>query len=487
VLSSVTLRLCGIFFFVFSCLRGKHASTEHPFKTGQAPLLITNYATRLEAAGMSGSEAAGKAKLFDRARGALQRLAGRAEPASAWFVPGRLEVLGKHTDYAGGRSLLCAIERGHCMIAAPRVDMQVRLVDAADGSVVTLALDAKSEPDASGWATYPATVIRRLARNFPEARRGADIAFQSDLPAAAGMSSSSALMIAAFLALADLNRIDSLDPYRCEIRSREDLAGYLATVENGQDFGSLTGGAGVGTFGGSEDHTAILCCEPGLLAQYIFGPVRRERSVQLAREYAFAVAASGIAAEKTAGARDAYNRAATMVREIVEMWRAETGRDDRSLGAAIDGDATAPDRIRQLLKREITATGASRQLLDRFEQFFEESETIIPAVTGLLASGDVGRIGPLVDRSQQLAERLLGNQISETTALARTARELGAVASSAFGAGFGGSVWALIRGREGDEFIGRWAAAYRRQFPAAAANAQFLISRPGPAALRVSS
>src|SRR5207247_7432142 len=178
-----------------------------------------------------------KAALFDRAAAALEGLGAPVSPAwTTWFVPGRLEVLGKHTDYAGGRSLLCAIERGHCMIAVPRVDMQVRLVDAADGSVVTLALHPETEPDASGWATYPATVIRRLARNFPEARRGADIAFQSDLPAAAGMSSSSALMIASFLALAHLNGIDSLQRYRCEIRSREDLAGYLATVENGQDF-----------------------------------------------------------------------------------------------------------------------------------------------------------------------------------------------------------------------------------------------------------
>ena len=52
--------------------------------------------------------------------------------------------------------------------------------------------------------------------------------------------------------------------------------------------------------------------------------------------------------------------------------------------------------------------------------------------------------GDLVDRSQQLAERRLGNQVPETIELARSARELGARAASAFGAGFGGSVWALV-------------------------------------------
>ena len=46
-----------------------------------------------------------------------------------WFVPGRIEVLGKHTDYAGGRSLLCAVERGFCVTAVPRDDDVMRVVD----------------------------------------------------------------------------------------------------------------------------------------------------------------------------------------------------------------------------------------------------------------------------------------------------------------------------------------------------------------------
>ena len=62
---------------------------------------MRDIASQLIAAGLSGEEAAAKAALFDRARRALG-----AEPLQGWFVPGRIEVLGKHTDYAGGRSLL---------------------------------------------------------------------------------------------------------------------------------------------------------------------------------------------------------------------------------------------------------------------------------------------------------------------------------------------------------------------------------------------
>src|SRR5207237_4396971 len=115
---------------------------------------------------------------------------------------------------------------------APRDDSELRIVDAADGSIVTATLQPGFVSHVPEWAIYPTTVAGRFARNFPEARRGVDIAFESDLPAAAGMSSSSALMIGIFLVLADLNRIESLERYRSAIRTSEDLAGYLATIEN---------------------------------------------------------------------------------------------------------------------------------------------------------------------------------------------------------------------------------------------------------------
>jgi galactokinase len=417
-------------------------------------------------------------ELFDRAAAALRVLGGA--PATAWFVPGRLEVLGKHTDYAGGRTLVCALERGICAAAVPRHDSRVRIVDAATTSVASVELS----PDgtAGGWANYPATVARRIAQNF-SAARGADIAFISNLPPAAGMSSSSALMIAVFLLLADFNELQSADAYRRNIRTPEDLAGYLATVENGQTFGSLVGDPGVGTFGGSEDHTAILCCEADRLSQYRFAPVRHELSVTLPIEYVFVIASSGVAAEKTGGAREAYNRAAATAAETVRAWRRATGRVESTLGGIVESGVPA-DTIRDVIGHETTSF-SPLELLDRFEQFFEESEEIVPAVTSALSSGNVDAIGALVDRSQGLAETLLGNQVPETIALARSARELGATAASAFGAGFGGSVWALVRHEQAEEFRRRWTETYARAFPNRAPHAEFFTTRPGPAALRL--
>ena len=404
-------------------------------------------------------------------------------PRRAWFVPGRIEVLGKHTDYAGGRSLLCAIDRGFRLVAAPRDDRIITMANPDQALDATLEMDPALPPELGHWTAYPRAVARRLSRHFPSARHGADIAFTSDLPVAAGISSSSAFIVSTFLALAAANNLERDDEFLHNIHSKEDLAGFLGAVESGYTFGPFQGDTGVGIFGGSEDHTAILCCEPGRLAVYSFDPVRHERTIDLDPALLFVIGSSGIVAEKAGGARDAYNRASVATRRILELWNAAAGRADHTLAAAVTSGAGAPGRIRQVVRAR---GGETREyLLGRFDQFVAESEEIVPAAADRLRAADYAGFGTLVDRSQALAEQLLGNQVPETIDLARSARALGALAASAFGGGFGGSVWALVRATDAPAFIDRWSAAYRRAHPQWVGRAVFFATRPGSAALEL--
>jgi len=437
--------------------------------------------------GLSPRASQEKAELFGRAATALIMFGG-GQPTwdiSAHFVPGRIEVLGKHTDYAGGRSVVAAAERGFCTVVWPRVDDQVTMTDAIRAETVNFRLHPELVPQSDHWSNYPMTVARRIARNFPNARRGADIAFASDLPPAAGMSSSSAMIVAVFLALADANALLAYGEQAELFDDPTELAGYLGCIENGQSFGALEGDRGVGTFGGSEDHTAMLCAEPNKLSQFAYCPVAFELAVPIPADYTFAIGASGVVAEKTGAAREKYNTASRLAAALVELWRRETGRNDPHLAAALGSGPDAPAHFQRIVASATDTEFDVAALSARLEHFMVESSQIIPAAGRALANGDLLTFGRLVDRSQQAAERLLGNQVPETIHLAASARRLGAAAASAFGAGFGGSVWALIPSADVEAFLAAWADDYCQKFPQNAQTSSFFSTAAGPAAFRV--
>jgi galactokinase len=402
-----------------------------------------------------------------------------------YFVPGRIEVLGKHTDYCGGHSIVAATEQGFCIAAAARDDHRVNVTALPQKHRIQFDLEPELEPMLGTWANYPMTVGRRLVRNFGTIR-GIDVAFTSDLPQAAGLSSSSAMIIAFFLALADANDLWSRPGFQHNVQTPEDLAGYLGTIENGQSFGSLTGDKGVGTFGGSEDHTAILCSAAGRLKMYSYCPVRLEQTVVLPDEYIFAIASSGVVAEKTGAAREKYNDASGLARRVLETWNRHTNRSDPTLASAaarISADAKRGDTaisFETALRQETDG----EELIRRLSHFVLEDLAVRVSMK-LFTDGQVERLGNFVDESQRGAEDLLGNQTEQTAFLQRVARELDAAAASAFGAGFGGSVWALVWAETAPAFLKNWAEVYRREMPEHAAKAAYFLTMPGRAACRV--
>jgi galactokinase len=344
------------------------------------------------------------------------------------------------------------------------------------GREATFPLSGELSPEVGEWSNYPMTVARRLARNFPGPFIGADIALVSDLPQAAGLSSSSALIVGTFLLLARINRLDEQPAYRANIHGPEGIAAYCGTIENGQSFGTLTGDRGVGTFGGSQDHTAILCCKAGTLSQYAFCPVRKERELPLSNDLTFAVANSGVVAEKTGSALAKFNGVARRATRLLELWNGCHQPPAPCLAAAL-GSPQASSELRGLID-QLSCSDKRELLTNRLAQFERESNLLIPRVGDAVARSDYATLGELVDASQRLAEENLLNQVSETIELQRTARRHGALAASAFGAGFGGSVWALVEQSRASRFLEEWLASARPTMP----NIDGLVTRPGPAA-----
>lgn len=430
--------------------------------------------------GFTPADAESRAALIEAVSHGFTAFTG-APPEWRWFVPGRLEVVGKHTDYAGGHVLAGAVPRGFAMAAGPRRDRRLRVMDVANGVSADIDIDDRTSR-ASGWVSYLQVTARRLTANFPDAPLGLDLAFSSDLPRAAGVSSSSAIVVGTATALATRADLPRSTAWQRALCTPEDHATYCGCIESGHSFRDLTGNTGVGTHGGSEDHAAILLSRAGELGHYRFVPTRQLATVPCPVGWSFVIAVSGVHADKAGSVRERYNRAAFGARALLDVWNRTADQPAVSLAAALDSPG-AVDHLRAGIERDVPEAGARAALAARLDHFLAEEAVVARAVEAC-RRGDASALGEAAQSSQGNAERWLGNQVAETATLARLARDLGAHGATSFGAGFGGSVWALIDHAEVAAFAGEWLEAYRHRHPGLP-NVAWFAARPGPGLVSV--
>ncbi|MEZ4558498.1 MAG: hypothetical protein R2854_19060 [Caldilineaceae bacterium] len=189
---------------------------------------------------------------------------------------------------------------------------------------------------------------------------------------------------------------------------------------------------------------------------------------------------SGVVAEKTATRRDLYNRVGfgrRGDRDVERGHRARRpphGRHPRRVRRRPSPLRGVGCRAPRHLHCGATAA-ALRSLLRRARRDH-------PRGDGCAAARRCGRLRRAANMSQQQGAALLGNQVPETIALAELATALGATGASAFGAGFGGSVWALVP-QEAPTRFWPWRARYAEAFPQRAGD--FFVTRAGTSAHRL--
>ena len=136
----------------------------------------------------------------------------QADPIGTWSAPGRVNLIGEHTDYNDGFVLPFAIQHRTHVALGTREDGRIRVVSTFDGDAVDFALEDLDDlfparrDEVAEWARYPLGVAWALlnASNTPaDAVSGADLAFASDVPVGAGLSSSAAIEGATASALND--------------------------------------------------------------------------------------------------------------------------------------------------------------------------------------------------------------------------------------------------------------------------------------------
>lgn len=390
------------------------------------------------------------------------------------FVPGRIELFGKHVDYGGGISMTCAIEEG---ITADVEAIDVAVIDLEDrrtGRRARVPLRRDARPGGAHGGTYIAAVARRLSRDFGPLRHGVRVVSESTLPRSAGLSSSSAFVTMLTLAVAEANALTERPEWKQYLGDSLSLAEYCGAVETGGAFGPWSGERGVGTRGGAQDHVAILCNAEHRVGVYGYLPARAVGDAAFPSQWSLLVATSGVRATKTGAAQADYNRAADLVHGLLARWNATHRRDDASLASALSSGPGA----REALDLLVNASSEAPLLAARLTQFQREIDVVVPGALEAFRRADAAALRRWAVESQQGAETALRNQVPETMFLARAALAAGAHASSAFGAGFGGAVWAICDAADADAVRERWRRLYASSYPLRASKSEWLRLRP---------
>jgi galactokinase len=334
-----------------------------------------------------------------------------ADPAGIWSAPGRVNLIGEHTDYNDGFVLPLAINRRTVAALGPRDDRVLRVASAFADEVAEIRLDELEPAALSGWAAYPLGVAWAFGRFGVDLRAvpGMDLFLESDVPVGAGLSSSAALESAVALALNDVWQA-GLD--------RRTLA----------RLGQLAENEAVGAPTGIMDQSAVLL---GRRDSAVFLDCRslESRVVPLG----FADAGLELVIIET-GVKHSHATGGYAER------RASCEAGAAALGATSLRDVTVDDLPR------------ARQLLDdvtfrRVRHVVTENQRVLDTVRILQSEGPRA-IGDLLDASHVSMRNDFEISVPELDLAVETAQQHGAIGARMTGGGFGGAAIALIPAEE---------------------------------------
>lgn len=350
-------------------------------------------------------------------------------PVYGVVAPGRVNLVGEHIDYAGLPVLPMAIDRGVRLVVRPRGDRVVRLVneDPAYGRREFRIESVIPRFPAGDWGNYPRAALQGLVVAGLEPG-GFDALVQSDLPSAAGLSSSSALVVAtalAGLAAAGAAEVD-----------RRALAELMGAAEQY-----------VGARGGGMDQAVILAGKSGHALRISFAPLS-VRDVPVPPDWTFVVAHSLASAEKSGAARDAYN----------------ARRAEVEAAALAVGDGPYPELVAGRSADELLARARpalTRSAHRRFRHVITEADRVARAEVAL-AAADIATFGELMLASHVSLRDDFDVSTPALDELVDAAIAGGAVGARLTGAGLGGCVVALLPASDVSAFLPRLAERFYR-------------------------
>ncbi len=369
-------------------------------------------------------------EVYDELIAKFEKLFG-SKPAVVAYAPGRIEVLGNHTDYNEGFVFSAAIDKGTFFAASPADDDTVTLVArdiGPDGETYTCKLsDVKKVESGATWANYPLGTFNWLFDGEPsKAGRGFKAVFGGNIPLGAGLSSSAALEMSTVLALSKIYGI------------KKDK---VALAKIGQKAEHTFAGCPCGLL----DQASSLYGKAGALVKSDFRSCTFE-NVSMGDSVAFMMVKSnakhalvdGAYASRRQACEDAARHFASVLRHPVTHLR----------------DVSTAEWV--LYRGGLDETKARRAIHP-----IGEDERVLKGAE-LLEKGDVAGFGALMFDSHESSRNWFENSCEELDTIVDAAKTIpGVLGARLSGGGFGGSCCLLVRPEAADEISAKIKAKYK--------------------------
>ncbi len=336
-----------------------------------------------------------------------------AAPEGIWAAPGRVNLIGEHTDYNDGFVMPFALPHATVAAVSRRTDGVLRLHSGdVEGDPVELALTDLAPESDRNWTAYPAGVVWALREAGHEVT-GADVHLTSTVPTGAGLSSSAALEVVIALALNDL--------YDLDLKGWQ-LARLCQRAEN----------VYVGAPTGIMDQTASACCQEG---HALFLDTRDLSQ----RQIPFDLAAEGMRL--------------LVVDTQVKHSHSEGEYGKRRAGCEKGAALLGVDALRDIAYDDLDAALArldDEEEVRRLVRHVVTEDQRVEKTVALLESGETRAIGPILSEGHASLRDDFRISCPELDLVVDTALSAGALGARMTGGGFGGSAIVLLEAADAD-------------------------------------
>ena len=352
-----------------------------------------------------------------------------------FFAPGRVNLIGEHTDYNGGNVFPCAIDKGTYGLVKKRNDRKFRMYSEnfADLGVMEFTLDELTNDKKHDWANYPKGVIKMFLEAGQKIDSGFDILFSGNIPNGAGLSSSASIEMLTAIVLKDLFHL-SIDPVEMAQLGKKTENLFIGVNSGIMDQFAVAMG--------KKDHAILLDCNT---LKYAYVPV-------VLKDEVIVIANTN----KRRGLADSkYNeRRAECDEALAEL---QTKLPIKALGELSIEQFEAN---KDLIKSPIRQKRAKHAVYENQRTLKAQKE---------LSAGNLTEFGKLMNQSHiSLRDDYEVTGVELDTLAALAWEQPGVVGSRMTGAGFGGCTVSIVKKNKVDDFIKNVGEAYKNKIGYAA-------------------